>query len=103
MKINGDPSSMVQQTLQKSLDTERVDKKNPEELRKLCGEFESMLIKNMFKEMRATIPESGLLERGMAEEVFEDMMDTEAAKQMAQKDSLGLGEVLCRQLLKDES
>lgn len=103
MKINGDAQSMIQQALQKGLDTDRVDKKNPEELRKLSADFEAMLIKNMFKEMRSTIQHSGLLERGMAEDVFEDMMDTEAAKEMAHNESLGLGETLCRQLLKDQS
>ena len=42
--------------------------------------MESLFIQNMFKEMRASIPKSGLTSGGKAEEMFTDMLDAEMAK-----------------------
>lgn len=51
-----------------------------EQLKKAANEFTSILIKQMLKSMRETIPEKKLLDAGFAEDVFTDMLDGEISK-----------------------
>jgi Rod binding domain-containing protein len=73
-----------------------IDKKSP--LYKACQDFESIFIKQMLNVMRKTVEKSGLLDGGMAEDVFEDMLYDEYAKLMAQNANFGLTEILYKQL-----
>jgi len=78
--------------------TER--RKNPgasPALNKACQDFEALFLKAMFKGMRTTGIESGLLEKGKEQEVFQDMMDTEVANAAAAKNTLGIAQSLLRQ------
>lgn len=81
-----------------------VDKRRPDpaELREKCRQFEAIFVESMFKSMRATIPESGLLEKGTGTEIFAEMRDAEVARQMTRGQGLGLAEALFRQLRKVE-
>ena len=63
-----------------------------------CTEMESLFIQNMFKEMRASIPKSGLTSGGKAEEMFTDMLDAEMAKTFSASGGLGLSAMVRRQL-----
>ncbi len=63
-----------------------------------CKEMESMFIQNMFKEMRASIPKSGLLSGSKAEEMFTDMLDAELAKSISQSGGIGLAPLVQNQL-----
>ena len=65
-----------------------------------CMEMESMFIQNMFKEMRASIPKSGLISGGKAEEMFTDMLDAEMAKSLSSSGGIGLASMMQRQLEK---
>lgn len=49
-------------------------------LRLLANEFTSILLKQMFKAMRNTVPKGELIDGGYAEEVFTDMLDGEISK-----------------------
>ncbi len=71
---------------------------DPEALRKTCQEFEAIFVKQMLKEMRGTLPEGGLLPRGMAEDFFQEMMDAEVAKAASLRGDFGIAEALFRQL-----
>jgi flagellar protein FlgJ len=48
-----------------------------------CADFEAIFIQQLFKTMRASVPESGLLDGGRAEEIYTAMMDQEVAEEMA--------------------
>lgn len=72
-----------------------------EELRKLSRDFEAVFVQTLFKEMRATVPEGGLLKRGMAETAFVEMLDAEVAKSAVQRQGYGIADALYRQLLGD--
>jgi flagellar protein FlgJ len=97
MKLAFDPRlSLPQAPVDGSDDTGK--QKDPEALRALCQDFESILINSMFKEMRKTIPESELLDTGMASDLFDEMMDMEVARDMARKGGFGLADQLYRQL-----
>lgn len=76
----------------------RVDDKDPEALKELCRDFESIFIHSLFKEMRKTIPESELLGNDMATDLFEEIMDMEVARDMAAKGGFGLADILYGQL-----
>lgn len=73
---------------------------DPEALREKCREFEAVFVESMFKSMRAAVPQSGLVPKGMGAEIFEEMRDAQAARQMAGGKGVGLGEALYRQLQK---
>lgn len=63
-----------------------------------CKEMESLFIQNMFKEMRASIPKSGLTSGGKAEGMFTDMLDAEMAKTFSASGGIGLSSMFRRQL-----
>lgn len=68
------------------------------ELYKVSLEFEAIFIKQMLNVMRQTVDKSGLIEGGMAEEIFEDMLYDEYAKKMAESRQLGIADIIYEQL-----
>jgi peptidoglycan hydrolase FlgJ len=67
-------------------------------LREATREFEAIFIEQMLKSMRQTVEKSGLMDGGMAEDIFEDMLYENYAKKMSQTANLGLGDMLYRQI-----
>ncbi|TGK00523.1 cell division protein [Leptospira selangorensis] len=62
------------------------------------GEFESIFVKMMLKEMKSTVHKSGLIDGGYAEEIFEDMLYDEYSKNLSANSSLGLAEQIYQSL-----
>jgi hypothetical protein len=58
--------------LARQLQGRDIDKNSP--LFRVCQEFEAIFIKQMLNSMRRTVEKAGLLEGGLAEEFFEDML-----------------------------
>ncbi|WNY63199.1 rod-binding protein [Borreliella carolinensis] len=72
-----------------------------EELRKASLEFEAMFIKQMLESMKKTLnKDQNLLNGGQVEEIFEDMLCEQRAKQIAQAQSFGLADLIYNQLQK---
>ena len=62
-------------------------------------EFQSVLVTEMLKSMRASIPESDLLGPNSGREIFESLLDQEYARSVSEKTGgLGLTEILKTQL-----
>ena len=62
-------------------------------------QFQGILLGEMMKAMRATVPESGLLEGGSAKETFQSLLDQEYVQAITrQMGGLGLGDALKQQL-----
>ncbi|MFQ5454942.1 MAG: rod-binding protein [Nitrospirota bacterium] len=59
-------------------------------MKKAADEFESFLISYMLKEMRNTIPESGLFSGGRGEEIYRSLLDDELAKNMVERGGLNI-------------
>ncbi len=69
------------------------------ELYKVSQDFESLFIKQMLDVMRKTIhKEDDLLNGGIGQDVYEDMLYGEYAKKMAATAQFGLSDMIYRQL-----
>ena len=68
------------------------------ELKKACAEFESLFIFHLLKEMRSTIPKTGLLTGGRGEEIYTSMFDAQIAREMASERGIGLSTLLRERL-----
>lgn len=66
-------------------------------LTKACQDFEALFLHALFKGMRSTGVDGGLLEKGKEQEIFEDLLDTEVANAAAAKNTLGIAQVLLRE------
>ena len=63
-----------------------------------CRQFESLFLHNMIKQMRKNIPENDFINGGQAEDIFQDMLDSEYSVRWSDTKSLGMGEMLYDQL-----
>ena len=68
-------------------------------LREACEGFEAMFLSMMYKQMRATVPESELFgKKSNAIEIFEDMRDTELMNAAAKSGGIGIADMMYKQL-----
>lgn len=68
------------------------------ELYKACEDFESILIKQMLDVMRKTVSKSGLLDGGIGQELYEDMLYQKYAEQMTKSSQFGLARMIYEQV-----
>jgi flagellar protein FlgJ len=65
-----------------------------------CREFESIFVKMMLTAMRKTVDKSeGLINGGMAEDIYQDMLNDEYAKSMTKTAGFGLADQVYLQLI----
>ena len=94
---SGPGPSEVRGAAGRSPETER------KELARACSEFEAIFIEQLFKTMRATVPETGLLRGGRAEEIYTGMLDQQIAAEMARgQGSIGLSPQMQSRLMPDK-
>ena len=67
-------------------------------LKKACEDMEALFVHQLIKEMRATIPKSGLFGKSHAQDIYTGMLDGRMAQEIAQSRGLGLSGLLMRQL-----
>lgn len=68
-------------------------------LRQACTEFESIFLYNLFKEMRRTVPKSGLLPSAPGKDTYEMMFDQKVAEDLSRRgEGTGLQKILYEQL-----
>lgn len=70
------------------------------DLRKAAVQFEAVFVRQMLAAMRATVPESGLIDGGQAEDLFAGMLDGHLADVMASRTGSGLADAIYRQLIR---
>jgi len=71
---------------------------NSHELKEACSELESLFIFYLLKEMRATIPKTGLISGGRAEEIYTSMLDSQISKEMASQRGIGFSSLILDRL-----
>ncbi len=70
-----------------------------EVLKEACKEFESYFLQTVMKEMRKTIPENDqFIKKGQGEKIFTDMLDEQYAKMSADQETVGLANMLYKQM-----
>ena len=86
--------------MQRSLKSGELSKsvENAPQLKKACAELESLFVSYLLKEMRATVPKTGLMSGGRAEEIYTSMLDTEIAKEVASQRGIGLSTLFLERL-----
>jgi flagellar protein FlgJ len=68
------------------------------ELKKACQEFEAIMLDMIYKQMKATVIKSDLVETEPGREIFESMLDEELTSEAAKAGGLGLADSLYKQL-----
>ncbi len=67
-------------------------------LKKASNDLEGVFINELFKAMRETVPEDGILSEDPGKDMFTGMMDEKLAQLQAEKSHGGIGDALYRQL-----
>lgn len=67
-------------------------------LKKAARDLEGVFVNELFKAMRETVPEDGILSQGQGQELFQGMMDDRIAELYSGRSRGGLGDALYRQL-----
>ena len=98
MKSTIDPTTLLAAS-QRAPDTGR-SQKDKKALKKTCQDFEAIFVQSLFKSMRKTVPDGGVFKKDNATAIYQDMLDQEIAKNISQKQSVGLAEKMYRQMEK---
>ena len=93
------PISSLKIRMEQSRDFPDAKGKGDEaKLREAANEFEAIFIQQMLKTMRKTSLESEFIKKSEGEKIFRSMLDEQYAIISAKSGSLGLGEMIFKQL-----
>ena len=95
MDLKIDPRILTSHATQPSTDKKARDLQS---LKESSREFETLLVMEMLKSMRKSIPEGGLFEKDVATETFTEMLDMETAKATTSGKGLGIAELMYNQM-----
>ncbi len=83
--------------VQKPVEAKTLEQKK---LLKACRDFEGIMLAQIMKGLRATVPKTDLFGSNKDEETWRDMLDSEVCKLASRQNGLGLSDQLYRQLSK---
>jgi len=69
---------------------------------KAATEFEALLLQEMLKSMWKNVPSEGLISGSREEELYRDMLNEAMAKNISENQSIGIKEVILREMKNDE-
>jgi flagellar protein FlgJ len=109
MEISGINSRLINNTInaarskasEESFETllqEAVERNDQKELKKVCREFEGLVLRMMFRQMKQTVPKSELVPEDAARDIFETMLDDSLVDEIVKGSGIGLGDALYKQL-----
>ena len=75
-----------------------TDEKQKMKLQKAMQEFEAVFVNYLLKTMRKSVQKENEDESGFGGEMMQDMFDFEIAKNVSRRSSLGIGEMMYRQM-----
>jgi peptidoglycan hydrolase FlgJ len=97
MNISIHPNAVLTTSSPKIAGKEKTEK-DLKSLRESCREFEAIFVQQMYQAMRKNIPNDGLLPRDNAIQIYQDMLDTQMARETAKGKGIGLGEKMYDQM-----
>lgn len=77
-----------------------MDQKDEKELKKVCREFESIMLNMMYKQMKATVPKTELIPGDAGRDIFESMLDDNLIEEASRGRGMGLADIMYKQLSK---
>jgi len=89
------PGNARAEVLSETLKSESRDRKR---LKEASQEFESLLLEQMVKEMRASVPESKLFGNDPGKGLFNEMLDGEFVRLMSARGGIGLADFLANNI-----
>ena len=95
--VTGSATQAVDDSFAKKLEA-AVQNKDDKELKKACQEFEGIMLNMLYKQMKATVIKSDLIEKDPGTEIFESMQDENLMELASKTGSFGLAESLYKQL-----
>lgn len=99
--INTAKNKVNDDAFQKELQN-AMDKKDDAAMKKVCKDFESILLNMMYKEMKATVSKSDLIPEDPGQSIFDSMMDDKLVGESANAGGIGLADMLYKQLSKQQ-
>ena len=72
--------------------------KSDGKLKKACQDFEAIILRQMLATMRKSVPKTGLLDSGYAQDMYHSMQDDSLAQNLATGKGMGLAELLYSQI-----
>jgi peptidoglycan hydrolase FlgJ len=82
----------------KSINLKKDVQMSDEKLREVADLYEKHFIKEMMKQMKATLPEGGLIKKNNAEEIFQDQLDDQYSAEWNKNGSFGISDLIYKQL-----
>jgi flagellar protein FlgJ len=98
MKIEGPPPGRANAAKAVANPAGARDAQEDAKLKAACKEMEAVFLNLLLKEMRKTVPKTGLVGNSSQEDIMRSLLDSEMTKNMAQAGGAGLAEMLYRQL-----
>ncbi|HPW41542.1 MAG TPA: rod-binding protein [Bacillota bacterium] len=77
-----------------------MEEKDEKKLKQACSDLEAIFVSMVFKQMRSTVQKAGLIDGGMAEEMYEEMLYDKYAEEASKGEGIGLADLLYQQLSK---
>ena len=101
--ISAEAIPMIQEQAASEKDFEKImmglaKEKKEKELMAACQELEAVFLTKVMDAMRATVMHSDLIKRGFATDVWESMLYEQYAKEMSKTGTVGLAQILYKQL-----
>jgi len=96
-----DPRTVMSASQQINPDM-KLNKHNPEALKKICLEFEAIFFNSMVKAMRKTIPDGGMFPKNNAQKIYQEMLDMEISNSASSNQSIGIADMMYRQIKRME-
>ena len=93
----------AQQESMPQVKTTKMDTSKAAEDKKIeqaAGQFEGMLLQQMFQAMWQTAPSSGMLSGSHEEELFRDMFNQSLAEEVSKGQGIGIKEIVAKELRK---
>lgn len=97
--LNSKKNKIEEKTFETTLH-KAMEKKDEKQLKKACNQFEQYFVNQLFKEMRSTVKNGGLIPKSQGEKLFEDMLYDEYSKNISKGQGIGIGEMMYKQLSK---
>ncbi len=91
MAVPGDADMRRLENIRRRVDAADRDDRA---LRKAAVELESLFIQQLLKEMRNTIPHSGLMENAPGKDIHTTLIDMQLSRQLAREGGIGLADMI---------